>query len=237
MLVRDTIYQALRRAILSCEFRPGQELRELALAERFHVSRSPIRDSLLRLEQENLVTVLPRQGYRVNPISISGAEDLFRLRLLIEPACARAAAEADDVELRTLDHFRGIADRSNSLFGFIEYYKSFHEAVAGLSGNKRMAEVARNLIEQSERLVRITVDVLKHEAVHRSGAEHEAIIDALQAHDAERAARLSREHVEGAHKRMIAALQFAEQQGMEPAATSSNGEGVPHDDDSRGRGS
>jgi DNA-binding GntR family transcriptional regulator len=147
MLMRDTIYQALRRAILSCEFRPGQELREPAL--------------------------LPRQGYRVNPISISGAEDLFRLRLLIDPACARAAARADDEELRALDHFRGFADRSNSLFGLIEYYKSFHEAIAGLSGNKRMAEVARNLIEQSERLVRITVDVLKHEAVHRNAAEHQ----------------------------------------------------------------
>jgi DNA-binding GntR family transcriptional regulator len=56
-------------------------------------------------------------------------------------------------------------------------------------------------------------------------AEHEAIIDALQAHDAERAARLSREHVEGLHKRMIVGLQLAEQQGMEPAATSSNGGG------------
>src|SRR5579863_7829817 len=88
MLLRDNIYYALRKAILSCEFQPGQELREQVLAERYRVSRSPIRDSLLRLEQDNLVTVLPRQGYRVNPISISDTEEIFALLLLIEPACA-----------------------------------------------------------------------------------------------------------------------------------------------------
>src|ERR1700712_3818899 len=100
MLLRDSIYQAIRWAILNCEFEPGQELREQVLAERYHVSRSPVRDSLLRLELENLVTVLPRQGYRVNPISIPDVENLFELRLLIEPACAAAAARADDAALQ-----------------------------------------------------------------------------------------------------------------------------------------
>jgi DNA-binding GntR family transcriptional regulator len=102
-LLRDTIYQSIRRAILICEFEPGQELREQILAERYHVSRSPIRDALLRLEQEKLVTVSPRQGYRVNSISASDSKDLFALRLLMEPVCAAAAARAEDAELKTLD--------------------------------------------------------------------------------------------------------------------------------------
>jgi DNA-binding GntR family transcriptional regulator len=70
VLLRESIYGAIRRAILTCEFEPGQELREQVLAERYHVSRSPVRDALLRLELESLVTVLPRQGYLVNAISI-----------------------------------------------------------------------------------------------------------------------------------------------------------------------
>src|SRR3954452_17973336 len=105
-LLRDSVYHAIRRAILTCEFKPGQELREQILAEKYRVSRSPIRDSLLRLEQENLVTVLPRQGYRVNPIGPRDIEELFGLRLIIAPACAAAAARADDAALRTLDQFR-----------------------------------------------------------------------------------------------------------------------------------
>ncbi len=107
MLLRDNVYLAIRNAILTCEYSPGQNLREQTLAERYRVSRSPIRDSLLRLEQENLVTVLPRQGYRVNPILPSDVKDILGLRLLLEPACAARAAQADDAALRALDSFRG----------------------------------------------------------------------------------------------------------------------------------
>jgi DNA-binding GntR family transcriptional regulator len=187
MLLRDTIYQAIRRAILTCEFEPGQELREQALAERYRVSRSPIRDSLLRLEQENLVTVLPRQGYRVRPIAISDVEDVFGLRLLIEPACAVAAARAEDGALRALDRFRGFADRECAESEHVEYNEAFHNAIANLSGNMRMAAVSRDLIEQFERLVRVALRVFKHETVSRVCLEHEAIIDAVQAHDPDRA--------------------------------------------------
>src|ERR1700733_1056999 len=105
-LLRDSVYRAIRNAILTGEFQPGQELREQVLAEKYHVSRSPIRDSLLRLEQEKLVTVLPRQGYRVNPISTRDVEELFALRLIIAPACAAEAARADDEAVRSLDQFR-----------------------------------------------------------------------------------------------------------------------------------
>jgi hypothetical protein len=96
VLLRDTVYQAIRRAILTSEFQPGQELREQSLAERYRVSRSPVRDSLLRLEQENLVIVLPRQGYIVKPISLAEAEDIFALHLVIEHGCVAAAISRPD---------------------------------------------------------------------------------------------------------------------------------------------
>ena len=134
MLLRDDIYRRIRHAILICEFQPGQELREQVLAERYRVSRSPIRDSLLRLEQEDLVIVLPRQGYRVKPILSSEVETLFSLHLLMEPACAAAAARADDMALRRLDQFRGFADREYTEAGYVEYNASFHIAVAGIGG-------------------------------------------------------------------------------------------------------
>ncbi|MGD0104806.1 MAG: GntR family transcriptional regulator [Rhodopila sp.] len=236
MLLRDTIYEKVRQAILSCEFQPGQELRELELADRYHVSRSPIRDSLLRLEQEALVTVRPRQGYRVNPISISDAEELFGLRLLIEPACAVGAAVAGDTELRALDRFRGFADQNDADTRFIVYYESFHNAVTDLSGNKRMAAFAHNLIEQSERLVRVALDGFQREAILRNCAEHEAIIDALQAHDANGASHLSREHLEAGRERVMAALRLvacSREKNREPPTTA---ERTPHDEPTRGRG-
>jgi GntR family transcriptional regulator, rspAB operon transcriptional repressor len=224
MLLRDRVYQAIRDAILTCEFQPGQELREQILAERYRVSRSPIRDSLLRLEQERLVTVLPRQGYRVNPISMSDVEDILGLRLLIEPACAAAAAAArsDETALRALDRFRGFTGGEHTESDFIRYNKSFHRAIIDLSGNARMATIARDLDEQFQRLALLTLDAVTDEDVRYASAEHDAIIDALQAHDADQTARLSYEHAARAHARISKAIRMVAErwkEPVEPAAT------------------
>src|ERR1700727_1834891 len=93
MLLRDNIYDRLRTDILDCRLAPGEDMREQELAERYQVSRQPVREALLRLEREHLVTVQPRQGYRVNPISLSDARDLLRFRLALEPACVGEAIE------------------------------------------------------------------------------------------------------------------------------------------------
>src|SRR5258708_10935779 len=93
MLLRDNVYDSLRTDILTCRIAPGDDMREQELAERYAVSRQPVREALLRLEREHLVTVQPRQGYRVNPISLADARDLLRFRLALEPACVTEAIE------------------------------------------------------------------------------------------------------------------------------------------------
>jgi DNA-binding GntR family transcriptional regulator len=210
MLLRDSVYNSIRSAILSCELEPGQDLREQELAARYSVSRSPIRDALLRLEQDDLVTVLPRQGYRVNPISISDVKEIFNLRTIMEPACAAAATQADETALRELDRFRGFGDGDFDELTFVEYDRSFHSAIAQLSGNKRLAAAASGIVEQFERLVRVGRSGPNPELAHRMCGEHDAIIDALQARDADRASRLSYEHAEGTHERITAALELFE---------------------------
>jgi DNA-binding GntR family transcriptional regulator len=210
MLLRDNVYRAIRRAILTCEYRPGQELREQSLAERYRVSRSPIRDSLLRLEQENLVTVLPRQGYRVNTVSPSDIEEIIALRLLIEPACAAAAARAGDTALQMLDRFRGFAETDWTEATFIEHDRSFHRAIADLAGNKRMAAIALDLSEQFERLVCVGLLAFAHDLVRTLCAEHDSIIDAVQAHDGSRALQLAYRHAEGSRLHLGVALRLVE---------------------------
>src|ERR1700758_5215560 len=107
MLLRDNVYESLRTDILTCRLAPGDDVREQELAQRYAVSRQPVREALLRLEREHLVTVQPRQGYRVNPISLADARDLLRFRLALEPACvAEAIAHASEDELKRLDQFR-----------------------------------------------------------------------------------------------------------------------------------
>ncbi len=94
MLLRDNVYESLRSDILTCHFAPGDDMREQDLAERYAVSRQPVREALLRLEREHLVTVQPRQGYRVNPISLSATRaTCCAFACALEPACVAEAIE------------------------------------------------------------------------------------------------------------------------------------------------
>ena len=204
-LRREEVYARLRQDILSCVLAPGAPLFEGALAERFDMSKSPIRDALSRLHAEKLVAVLPRKGYRVAPISLSDAADLFEFRALLEQTCAQLGAErAGDAALEALDAFR---DRRpwGGPQEFVRYNREFHLAVIRLCPNGRIVEEAQDLIEQFDRLVLMSVNA-EERNLDGLVAEHAAIVDALQERDGRRAGKLLSQHVARAEKRVMGAL-------------------------------
>ena len=204
---REDVYKRLRDEILSCALAPGQPLYEREIAERFSLSKSPVRDALVRLQAERLVIVLPRVGYRVAPVSLSDAEDLFEYRALMEEAAARRAAEAaSDAALEGLDRFR-TAHGWEKKGGFVAYNRTFHLTLAAMCPNKRIAHAAADLIEQFDRLVVMSVSVM--DTPRNTNAlveEHGAIIDAMQARDARSVGKLLNRHVDRARRRVIGAL-------------------------------
>jgi DNA-binding GntR family transcriptional regulator len=203
MLLRDNVYDSVRADILACRLAPGAELREQELAIRYEVSRAPVRDALLRLEREKLVTVNPRQGSSVTPISMTDARDLFHFRLVLEPVCAsEAARECPADMLQALDRFRCFEPGGD----FIEYNRTFHATIAHASGNRRMAAVTCDLIDQAERMVRVSLATIKGRDPAQLVAEHSALIDAIQRRDARKAARLARDHITKAGRRVLSAL-------------------------------
>ncbi|WP_428248327.1 GntR family transcriptional regulator [Ferrovibrio sp.] len=207
-LRREEIYQRLRAEILSCTLAPGANLHEAELAERFAISKSPIRDALMRLEAERLVLVAPRKGYRVAPISVSDARDLFGLRMVLEQAAAPdVAANASESDLKTLDRFRSLAAWGGG--DFVTYNREFHCAVVELCSNRRIAETGRSVIEQFDRLVVMSISTLAERNTESLIAEHAAIIDALQARDGRLAARLLQKHIEFGVKRVLKSLEQA----------------------------
>lgn len=205
-LLRVDVLRTLREDILSCRLAPGSELTEAELAERFAVSKSPVRDALSRLVHEGLVTVVPRQGYRVAPISVKDARDMFEYRAILEGNAARIAAEsASDEALRTLDRFRTF-DLAAFPEGFIPYNRQFHHAVAALCGNARLAQAAASQIDQMDRVITVSVDAVRNRDTAKLAGEHAEIIDALQRRDARRASTLLARHVLDARKRVCDAL-------------------------------
>ena len=204
MLLRDNVYENLRSDILTCRLAPGDDMREQELAERYAVSRQPVREALLRLEREHLVTVQPRQGYRVNPISLTDARDLLRFRLALEPACVAEAIEnAPQDVLTALDNYRRFAGNHED---FIAYNRAFHSALAHASGNRRMAAALCDLIGQADRLVRVSVANVKGHDPAQLVGEHIALIEAMQRRDARSAARIIKAHITQTEKRVLPAL-------------------------------
>ncbi len=206
-LVRDGVYERLRGAILSCALRPGAEIHEQALASRYKVSKSPIRDALLRLQEQHLVEVLPRKGYRVRPISVSDAAELYEMRELLERACvARAIDNATDESLRALDAFRTVA-RGIALPEWIAYNRRFHITIAASCGSNRLARATIDVIEQFDRLTYVGVTSSgKSGGLQRFVDEHCAIIDAIRRRDRRQAQALVSDHVDSSRRRTLAAI-------------------------------
>lgn len=205
-LLREKIYDELRADMISCRLAPGTETRENELAQRFGVSKSPVRDALMRLEREGLVITLPRQGYRVAPVSVADVQDMFHLREALERACMeRIARRASDEELANLDRFRTY-DGAVWDGGFVAYNRDFHRTLARISGNARMRDHLIDLIDQMDRAVQLSLSSLKKGDPKTVVKEHCQLIDALQAREVSRAQRLASRHVTEAGKRVLLAL-------------------------------
>jgi DNA-binding GntR family transcriptional regulator len=192
--------------MISCALAPGTEIRESELALRFGVSKSPVRDALMRLEQEGLVITLPRQGYRVAPVSLADVQDMFHLRDALEQACMeRIVRRASDEQLVALDAFRQYV-AADWPGGFVAYNREFHRTLARIAGNARMRDQLIDLIDQMERAVQLSINSLKKGDPQMLVDEHIELITALQGRQASRAQRLAARHVGEAGKRVVQAM-------------------------------
>ena len=205
-LLREKVYDQLRVEMISCALPPGTEIRENELALRFGVSKSPVRDALMRLEREGLVITLPRQGYRVAPVSLADVQDMFHLRDALEQACMeRIVRRANDEQLAALDAFKRY-DPADWPGGFVAYNREFHRTLARTAGNARMRDQLIDLIDQMARAVQLSVSSLKKGNPQSLVDEHVEIINALQGRQASRAQRLASRHVGEAGKRVVQAM-------------------------------
>ena len=205
--VRENVYTRLREEILACALPPGARIHEQDLVSRYHVGKPPIRDALLRLQEQGLVDALPRSGYRIRPISLADALELYEMRQVLERECvARAVEAARDSELAQLDHYRKVA-RNIDLGAWIAYNREFHGAIAAASHNSRLARAAADVVEEFDRLTYVSINAAGDaRSLQRSVDEHGALIDAIQHRDKRRALVLLREHIESSRKRTLASI-------------------------------
>ncbi|HEX6979470.1 MAG TPA: GntR family transcriptional regulator [Alphaproteobacteria bacterium] len=206
-LLREDVYGRLKEAVLSCALQPGSKIYEQELALYYKVSKSPIRDALVRLQAEGLVEVLPRKGYRVAPISVADAIELYEMRLILERACVeRACRFASDADIESLERFRRGPTR-NERTVWLDYNRAFHMAIASICGSRRLARATIDVIRIFDRLTCVSVSRFEGgQALQRFVREHCALIDAIKRRDSRRASALVRSHIESSRKRMLEAI-------------------------------
>lgn len=202
-----SVYDQIRGDILSCTLAPGLPIYEQELAQRLGVSKSPVREALLRLQEQNLVEVRPRSGYRVRPLSLVEAQEMYEMRLLYERACVtRAITHASDEQIATLEGCL-TQDAHMPAPDWIALNRRFHSALATICGNARMADAATKLSDQFDRFTFVSVGRLPQPLdFSRFNNEHAEIVAALRARDKRRAVALVRQHIEASRQRTIQAL-------------------------------
>ena len=214
-----SVADQLRTTIVDGELAPGQRLVQDELARTLGVSREPVRQALRMLEAEGLVVHRPRRGVVVAPVAEQVVRDVYDVRAALDGLAARRSvgrltAPRIDEARRIVRAARRHLERGD-VAGLLADDRAFHALILDASGN----QVARDVLAaQWNRVGAVMRAVLESGYAHQAWQEHEAIIGAIAAGDAERAESLAREHAWGAAAMLGARLAgIAQDAGKESA--------------------
>ncbi|RZS36518.1 DNA-binding GntR family transcriptional regulator [Herbihabitans rhizosphaerae] len=187
MSLTDEAYRRLRAEIVSVGLAPGAEVSEARLVNEFALSTAAVRGALARLRAEGLVDAVPRRGHVVSAITLRDVDEVFQMRLLLEPeAAALAAVRIDERTLESLrdqgKHDYDPASREG-VAGFLAANREFHVGVAEASGNGRLAAVITRLLGEAERATHLALAAGAGERGLRLHHEHDDLVDALAGRD------------------------------------------------------
>jgi DNA-binding GntR family transcriptional regulator len=191
-------YDLLRLEIVSCRILPGTRFTEAELMDKFELGKASCRVALQRLIQGGFVSSMPRHGYRVTPITVKDVEEVFALRVVLEPIAARGAAgRVKRAHLERLEQACRVkipTDVGNQIDFFLEANRSFHMAIAEAAGNQRLSRTLSGLLDEMTRLVALGFGVQRVRPNIEN--DHNLLIDHLVAGDADAAEIVARRHVE-----------------------------------------
>lgn len=193
-----SVYAALRAEILSLELEPGSLLDEARIARRFGVSRSPVREALIRLRSEGLVTTLPNKSTLVTPLNVETFPQYLDALDLLQRATTRLAAiKRSDADLERIRRAQAAFETTlegPDTLAMIEANRDFHVAIGTAGGNRFLGEAYAKLLDEGRRILRLYFRAYGDTMPAEFADEHPRIIAAIEARDADAAERLAHEH-------------------------------------------
>jgi DNA-binding GntR family transcriptional regulator len=191
MTLREKIVETVRNAIVNGQIPAGARVAEPDLADRFGISRTPIREAFRQLESEGFITVIPRKGAIVASLSAKDISDFYDLKMVLEGYAARCAArtltEKDLTKMEAVNRQMEAAAAKKDLRKVLLLHNEFHEIFLKACGNEKLHSIVQNMVMQFQRFRLILAVRGKIEGSIR---QHREIIDAFRKRNADLAESL-----------------------------------------------
>lgn len=211
----DKAYRNIKEEILTGLLRPGEIVAANQLADVYRMSRTPIHEALKLLASEGLVQVIPRVGYAISSVTVSDVQEIFQLRLTLESlALELALNRVTETDLEAFERMQEKTDKAAQsirrgdarfLRRSIEAHRDFHTMVAALSGNRRLVEMIRGLLDESQRIMLLDPNT-RDQIDFMSSPEHRQVLEALANRDREAAREAMIGHIRRAQERILSSM-------------------------------
>jgi DNA-binding GntR family transcriptional regulator len=192
--LREKILETIRDAILSGQLKPGEKVAEPELAERFGISRTPIREAFRQLESEGFLTVIPRKGAVVTALSERAVEEFYAIKSILEGYAAQISAEnmteKEIAKLEALNERLHELAEQGDVKNFFRVHNEFHDIFINAAGNEKLAEIIHNMLLKFNRFRLASIALPGRMEI--SVKEHDALIKAFRDKDGARADELVR---------------------------------------------
>jgi DNA-binding GntR family transcriptional regulator len=206
----ESAYRTIRARILDNAWPPGHRALEQALALELGMSRTPVREALIRLANEGLVEVIPRHGMRVLPVSADDMREIYEVLTALEAMAAElvvrrkpAAAELKPLVEASRDMARAV--KADDLDAWAAADERFHTHLVNLSGNRLLIEAVQNCWDRAHRARMVTLR-MRPKPTH-STREHLEVVERIRAGDARGAFEAHRAHRERGSRELLAILE------------------------------
>lgn len=213
--LREKILDTIREAILNGELKPGEKVAEPELAERFGISRTPIREAFRQLESEGYLTVVPRKGAVVTALSERAVEEFYAIKSILEGYAAQISTdnmtEKDIAKLETLNARLRILAEQGDVKTFFKIHNEFHDVFINASGNEKLAEIIHQMLLRFNRFRLASIALPGR--MEMSVKEHDALIKAFRRKDGATADALVRKTASFGGQVLIQSM--AQQEGRE----------------------
>lgn len=190
-------YLAIKRMVLENKVHGGEYLLEEELAKTIGMSRTPLREACVQLQNEGLVQIVPRRGIRIVPLTVADMREVYELLEWLESQAAHALSLRKNrgmyvKELRSITRRMQTALAEGDVDAWAKLNDHFHIRLVSSAGNGRLSRICENLLDQSQRVRSFTLRLRKTPT--HIATFHAAMIDAIEEGDADKAATIQRDN-------------------------------------------